>query len=154
MNPAVMMAAMQAAGGFLEGIGGWQEKRTQWKGFEQQAKISDMDAVEVQKASEYEASQITLEGRQLRARQLVQQAKSGILTSGPTARLVRHETTSQSQRDAAFALDAGAKTASRLRMQAIYQRQMAAATKMQAIWGALGTYVGTGSKMASTMKQG
>jgi hypothetical protein len=128
-------------------IGMYKSAQTQIEGFEDRAQLGDIAAGEAQRAGEYEASQIALEGRRLRARQLVQYAKSGVMPDG-TPNLVMAQTKSEVERDAAFAVDQGARQASNLRLEAIGNRRMAAAKKLEAFWNILGDVGNTAGQVA------
>jgi hypothetical protein len=143
---ARMGQIVSAAGTVFGLIGTYKAAQTQIEGFYNRAELSDIAAGEAQQAGVYAASQIALEGRRLRARQLVQYAKSGVMPDG-TPNLVMAETKSEVERDAAFAMDQGARQASNMRLEAISNRRMAAAAKMQAFWQMTGDITESVGKM-------
>ncbi len=144
-------AAAQVGGAILKGFGTWNETQMQVRGYEQRAQILDWDAEAVKKRGDYEASQITLEGRRLRARQLVQYAKSGVLMEG-TPNLVRAETKMEVDRDAAFTADTAARQAGTMRVQAAYERWMAASAKIGGIFSVLGGVASSAYNISSSIK--
>jgi len=134
---AKAMFATQASGAAMKILGGWQAGRSQRWGLRQRAKSLEFDAVETERQGEYEASQMDLEARRLRARQLVQFAKSGVMPEG-TPKLVMAESKAQASADTGRRRRQTNLEASQLRLQAIYMRRMAASNKIQSIFGMLG----------------
>lgn len=134
--PATALVGAQIGGAIMKGLGGWHETKTQVRGFKSRAEATEMDADAVERAGRYDFSQQIIEARRLRARQLVQYAKSGVLTEG-TPNLVMAQTKAEAERDAAFALDTTTRRAQGMRIEAAYSRWMAASAKMGGIFGIL-----------------
>lgn len=64
-----------------------------------QAELAARDAESIKEASEFEERQGRIEGRQLRARQLLQFAKGGVVPGTGTPLLVQQETAAKTRRD-------------------------------------------------------
>jgi len=133
---AAALIGAQIGGAIMKGLGGWHETKTQVQGYKSWAKTAEQDAEAVERAGRYDFSQSIIEARRLRARQLVQYAKSGVLTEG-TPNLVMAQTKAEAERDAAFALDTATRRAQGMRIEAAYSRWMAASAKMGGIFGVL-----------------
>ena len=66
------------------------------------AELAVREAETVKEASEYEERQTRIEGRQLRARQLLQFAKGGVVPGTGTALLVRSQTAAKTEQNIAM----------------------------------------------------
>lgn len=139
------------AGAAIKAAGTYNASEMKVRAYEQRANVLEWDADAVKKRGEYEASQITLEGRRLRARQLVQYAKSGVLMEG-TPNLVRAETKMEVDRDAAFTADTAARQAGTMRVQAAYERWMAASAKIGGIFSVLGGVASSAYNISSSIQ--
>lgn len=152
MSVVASLAAMQLGGGILKGIGTWNATKMEVRGFESRADALRLDADSVERAGKYNASQQYLEARRLRARQLVQYAKSGVTMEG-TPSVVHAQTKSEADRDIGYALDTTARQAGAMRVEAAYNQWMAASTKIGGIFNVLSGGMASGSKAYSTWKQ-
>lgn len=150
MIPGAALAGMQVLGGITKGIGQWSEMKTQNWAYSQRAKMADFQAVEVERATKMQAADLEIESRRLRARQVVQMAKSGFMPGSQTDKLVMAESKARADRDIGLVLDEGAKQASQLRLQAIGERYMAASNKAQTILGIISGGMQTGASVYKT----
>ena len=147
------MIVAQIVGAVMKGTGSWRESRTQIEGFKTRAESIGRDADSLERATRYQFSQDILEARRLRARQLVQYAKSGVMMEGTPA-TVMTETKAEAERDAAFALDVGTRHAQGMRIEAAYNKWMAASAKMGGIFNVLGGGASSAGSIYSGAKQG
>lgn len=147
------MIVAQIVGAVMKGTGSWHETKTQVEGFKTRAESIGRDADSLERATRYQFSQDILEARRLRARQLVQYAKSGVMMEG-TPSVVMAETKAEAERDAAFALDTGVRQAQGMRIEAAYNKWMAASAKMGGIFNILGGGAESAGNIYSGAKQG
>ena len=149
---ATAMVASQIGGAVMKGIGSWHETKTQVEGFKTRAESIGRDADSLERATRYQFSQDILEARRLRARQLVQYAKSGVMMEG-TPSVVMAETKAEAERDAAFALDTGVRQAQGMRIEAAYNKWMAASAKMGGIFQVLSGAASSAGNIYSSGKE-
>ena len=146
------MIVAQIVGAVMKGTGSWRESRTQIEGFKTRAESIGRDADSLERATRYQFSKDILEARRLRARQLVQYAKSGVMMEG-TPSVVMAETKAEAERDAAFALDTGVRQAQGMRIEAAYNKWMAASAKMGGIFQVLSGAASSAGNIYSSGKE-